>query len=78
MIGLDDLDGELQPPFEPVRVLVVDDVPEVRNTLAQLLDELGLDVVGVASDGLEAVELVGATLPQVVLMDLRMPRMDGV
>ncbi|HEV8165977.1 MAG TPA: response regulator, partial [Actinomycetota bacterium] len=78
MIGLDDLDGDLQPPFEPVRVLVVDDVPEVRNTLAQLLDELGLDVVGVASDGLEALELVGATLPQVVLMDLRMPRMDGV
>jgi signal transduction histidine kinase len=78
VIGLDDLDGDLQPPFEPVRVLVVDDVPEVRNTLAQLLDELGLDVVGVASDGLEALELVGATLPQVVLMDLRMPRMDGV
>jgi signal transduction histidine kinase len=78
VIGLDDLDGDLQPPFEPVRVLVVDDVPEVRNTLAQLLDELGLDVVGVASDGLEALELVGATMPQVVLMDLRMPRMDGV
>jgi signal transduction histidine kinase len=79
MMGMDDdLDGDFEPPFEPVRVLVVDDVPEVRNTLAQLLDELGLDVVGVASDGLEALELVAATLPQVVLMDLRMPRMDGV
>jgi len=70
--------GDPEPLFEPVRVLVVDDVPEVRNTLAQLLDELGLEVVGVAADGVEALEVVAATLPQVVLMDLRMPRMDGV
>jgi signal transduction histidine kinase len=65
-------------PFEPVRVLVVDDVDELRETLAQLLGELGVAVVGTAADGVEAVELVKATQPQVVVMDLRMPRMDGV
>ncbi|HEX6674534.1 MAG TPA: response regulator [Actinomycetes bacterium] len=72
------MNGEPEPLVESVRVLVVDDVPEVRNSLAQLLDELGLEVVGVAADGIEALELVAATMPQVVLMDLRMPRMDGV
>jgi signal transduction histidine kinase len=72
------VNGDPEPLAESVRVLVVDDVPEVRNSLAQLLDELGLEVVGVAADGIEALELVVATMPQVVLMDLRMPRMDGV
>jgi signal transduction histidine kinase len=71
-------DSDPETLFDSVRVVVVDDVPEVRNTLAQLLDDLGLDVVGVAADGVEALEVVDATLPQVVLMDLRMPRMDGV
>ena len=78
MTGFNGLNGEPEPLVESVRVLVVDDVPEVRNSLAQLLDELGLEVVGVAADGVEALELVAATMPQVVLMDLRMPRMDGV
>jgi signal transduction histidine kinase len=63
----------------PVRVLVVDDIEETREGLAGLLQRLGgIEVVGVAADGVEAVELVGLTLPQVVVMDLRMPRMDGV
>jgi signal transduction histidine kinase len=63
----------------PVRVMVVDDIEETRESLARLLERLGgIEVVGVAADGVEAVELVGLTLPQVVVMDLRMPRMDGV
>ena len=66
-------------PAEPIRVLVVDDIPQVREGLARVLDQLGgIEVVGIAGDGLEAVELAGRTAPQVVVMDLRMPKMGGV
>jgi DNA-binding NarL/FixJ family response regulator len=62
-----------------IRVLVVDDHPVVRGGLVGwLAAQDDLDVVGEAGDGLEALALVAATLPDVVLMDLRMPRMDGV
>ncbi len=64
--------------LEPVRVVVVDDVADVREGLARLLSRLGVAVVGVAADGREAVEVVAVMRPQVVIMDLRMPRMDGV
>jgi DNA-binding NarL/FixJ family response regulator len=64
--------------FEPVRVVIVDDVVDVREGLARLLSRLGITVVGVAADGLEALQVVALTRPQVVIMDLRMPRMDGV
>jgi DNA-binding NarL/FixJ family response regulator len=61
------------------RVLVVDDQTVVRDGLVLLLGLLpGLDVVGSAGDGEEAVRLVGENHPDVVLMDLRMPRVDGV
>jgi signal transduction histidine kinase len=67
------------PPTEPVRVLVVDDIPQVREGLARVLGQLGgIEVVGTAGDGVEAVELAGQTNPQVVVMDLRMPNMGGV
>ncbi|HVD29873.1 MAG TPA: ATP-binding protein [Mycobacteriales bacterium] len=66
-------------PAEPVRVLVVDDIQQVREGLARVLGQLGgIEVVGTAGDGLEAVELAGVTDPQVVVMDLRMPNMGGV
>lgn len=62
-----------------IRLLIVDDHPVVRAGLVGLLsDEPGFDVVGEASDGDQAVRLAAATRPDVVLMDLRMPRMDGV
>jgi DNA-binding NarL/FixJ family response regulator len=64
--------------LEPVRVVVVDDVMSVRDGLARLLSRLGVEVVGVAADGYEALGVVALTRPQVVVMDLRMPRMDGV
>jgi DNA-binding NarL/FixJ family response regulator len=60
-------------------VLVVDDQTVVRDGLVLLLGLLpGLEVVGSAGDGEEALRLVGENHPDVVLMDLRMPRVDGV
>ncbi|CAM5537885.1 DNA-binding response regulator [Streptomyces spiroverticillatus] len=62
-----------------VRVLVVDDQAMVREGIVLLLGLLpGIEVVGSAGDGEEAVELVAVHAPDVVLMDLRMPRCDGV
>ncbi len=63
----------------PVRVLVVDDQRVVREGLQMLLGLLDdVDVVGSAGDGLDALALVGSESPDVVLMDLNMPRMDGI
>lgn len=62
-----------------MRVIVVDDQTVVREGLVTSLETMqGVQVVGSASDGEEAVELVAAVSPEVVLMDLRMPRVDGV
>jgi len=61
------------------RVLVADDQTVVREGLVLLLGLIpGVEVVGTAADGEEAVHLAGERRPDVVLMDLRMPRMDGV
>jgi DNA-binding NarL/FixJ family response regulator len=62
-----------------LRVVLADDQAVVREGLVTLLGLLpGVEVVGAASDGLEAVELVGRHRPDVLLVDLRMPRCDGV
>ncbi len=62
-----------------IRVLVVDDQRLMREGIASLLDvQEGIRVVGTAADGEEAVEQVLATRPDVVLMDIRMPVLDGV
>jgi len=61
-----------------IRVIVADDHPVVRAGIVGLiaLDD-GIEVVGEASDGAEAVELAEATRPDIVLMDLRMPKLSG-
>jgi DNA-binding NarL/FixJ family response regulator len=64
---------------EPIRVLLVDDHAIVREGLRTLLaDEPAVDVVGEASDGAQAVAQVAALCPDVVLMDLVMPALDGI
>jgi DNA-binding NarL/FixJ family response regulator len=64
---------------EPIRVVLVDDHAVVRSGLAQLLTGAGdIEVVGQAGDGAEAVDVVRATRPHVVVMDLQMPGTDGV
>jgi DNA-binding NarL/FixJ family response regulator len=62
-----------------VRVLLVDDQPLLRRSLAMIIDnEPGLTVVGEAADGAEAIARASTTRPDVVLMDVRMPRLDGL
>ncbi|EMF00922.1 response regulator transcription factor [Streptomyces mobaraensis NBRC 13819 = DSM 40847] len=62
-----------------VRILLADDQPLVRSGLRVLMaDHPGLEVVGEAATGLEAVRLTGELLPDVVVMDIRMPGMDGI
>jgi DNA-binding NarL/FixJ family response regulator len=62
-----------------IRVLLVDDDPLVRAGLGMIIASAGdLMVVGEAGDGLEAVDSVRAHRPDVVLMDIRMPRLDGI
>jgi len=63
----------------PIRVVVVDDQALVRTGFHMILDaEDDISVVGEAVDGLDAIELVDRASPDVVLMDIRMPRLDGV
>lgn len=60
------------------RVVLVDDQTLVRQGIRTLLDIADVDVVGEAEDGLEAIDVIARTSPDVVLLDLRMPRYDGL
>ncbi|MEX0833082.1 MAG: response regulator [Actinomycetota bacterium] len=62
----------------PVRVMVVDDNAEFRKGLIALLDTDGIEVVAEASGGKESLDLIGRIDADIVLMDVRMPLMDGV
>lgn len=66
-------------PMAPVRVVVADDQPVVRAGFAAVLASAeGVEVVGTAADGAELVDLVAATDPDVAVVDVRMPVMDGI
>ena len=65
--------------LQRIRVLIVDDHEMVRDGLKSLLDDLDeFDVVGTASSGIEAIELCSKLRPNVILMDVLMPRMGGI
>src|SRR5690242_8527539 len=61
-----------------MRVLAVDDHRLMSDAISNLLAAHGIDVLGVASDGLEAIMLAQELHPDVILMDIRMPRCDGL
>jgi two-component system, NarL family, response regulator LiaR len=63
----------------PIRVLICDDQDIVREGLRMILEPIdSIEVVGVAQDGAEALELIPSAKPDVVLMDLKMPGMNGI
>jgi response regulator NasT len=62
----------------PRRVLIAEDEALIRLDLAEMLREEGYEVVGEAGDGQEAVELAEALRPDLVIMDVKMPRRDGI
>jgi AmiR/NasT family two-component response regulator len=62
----------------PRRVLIAEDEALIRMDLAEMLRDEGYDIVGEAGDGQEAVELAEALEPDLVIMDVKMPRRDGI
>ena len=63
---------------DPLRVVIADDQTLVRTGFRMILTAAGLDVVGEATTGGEAIDAVRRTRPDVVLMDIRMPELDGL
>ncbi len=72
-------DGDARSATDPIRVLIADDHAFFRRGLEVVLQgEAGLEIVGQASDGVEAVAVATEVAPDVVLMDIRMPKMTGI
>ena len=68
----------MTPPFPRPRVVIAEDEALIRMDLAEMLAEEGYDVVGEAGDGERAVELVESLRPDLVILDVKMPRLDGI
>ena len=71
-------DLPIRPGAIPERLLIVDDHPLTREALAALLAQNGFDVVGLAADGEEAIAAAARLRPELVLLDLSMPGLDGL
>ena len=61
-----------------LRVVIADDEPITRMDIKEILEEKGYEVIGEAADGFDAVELCKAQKPELVLMDIKMPLLDGL
>jgi len=61
-----------------IRVLIADDEPFIREDLKELLVGIGYDVVAVAKDGREAMEMIGLKRPDVLILDIKMPHLTGI
>lgn len=64
-------------PSRPMRVLVADDEPHIRQLIGRIVAALGGEVVAEAADGEAAVKLFGETAPDIVILDINMPRLTG-
>jgi two-component system response regulator EvgA len=62
----------------PVNVLIIDDEPHVRVVFRVLLKQLGIQTVWEAADGATALDMAAANQPQVVLLDINLPQMNGL
>jgi DNA-binding NarL/FixJ family response regulator len=62
----------------PLRILLADDAPAVREAVKSLLEQAGFEVVGAAADGREAVRMAGVACPDVAVLDFSMPELDGL
>jgi len=60
------------------RIVIADDEPITRMDIREMLEEAGYDVVGEASDGFDAIEMCKKFLPNIVIMDIKMPLLDGI
>ena len=64
--------------LKKLRILIADDEPITRMDLREMLEQAGYPVVGEASDGFDTIQLCKSLLPNVVLMDVKMPLLDGL
>ena len=64
--------------MQPLRIVIADNESIIRMDLKELLEEAGHTVVGEASDGVKAIELTRRHRPDLVVMDIKMPEMDGI
>src|SRR5690606_10480922 len=64
--------------MQPIRVLVVDDSALMRQMISRILKDAGMEVVATARDGVDALEKVAQHRPDVITLDVEMPRMDGL
>ena len=70
--------SQTKPPTNAIRAVIADDEAFIRQVLLKMLERLGIDVVGVAENGRMALELYKQHRPDIIILDIAMPDMDGL